>query len=126
MCILFISSVAVAVHNLPYHSELRLSGTRLCRIQRRESGTNGFLWFLKGAYPRVIRYHHEIQPQPQSSLTRGHFPQKPGFRKMAVGQRWPMNNLISFWQFVPMFWVLWMTVQKSCFLLIKMAIFQHY
>ena len=93
----------------------------------------------KGAYQRVIRYHHEIRPQPQSSLIRGHFPQKPGFTKMAVGQRWPMNNLISFWQFLPRLW--WphkigakcnslkmaeVQVQKSCFLLIKMAIFQHY
>ena len=55
----------------------------------------------KGAYQRVIRYHHEIRPQIQSSLIRGHFSQKPGFTKVAVGQIWLMNNLISFWQFVP-------------------------
>ena len=60
----------------------------------------------KGAYPRVIRYHLEIRPQPQISLSGGHFPQKPGFRKMAVGQRWLVNNLISFVQFVPRLWVL--------------------
>ena len=63
----------------------------------------------KGAYQRVIRYHHEIRPQPQSSLIRGHFPQKPGFTKMALAQTWPMNNLISFWQIVPRLWVLMMT-----------------
>ena len=62
-----------------------------------------------GAYQRVIRYHHEIRPQPQSSLIRGHFPQKPGFTKMALAQTWPMNNLISFWQIVPRLWVLMMT-----------------
>ena len=67
-------------------------------------------WLVcNGAYQRVIRYHHEIRPQPQSSLIRGHFPQKPGFTKMALAQTWPMNNLISFWQIVPRLWVLMMT-----------------